>query len=60
MASRDDGFEQTFFRKMALALPLILVVAITHHLTGYVLGSFLLLWAVLSLMRKPSRWAWIS
>jgi hypothetical protein len=59
VASRDDGFEQSFFKKIALALPLILVVAITHHLTGYVLGSFLLLWSVLSLMRKPSRWAWI-
>lgn len=59
IASRDDGFERNFLSKLILTIPLIIVVAITHHLTGYVLGSFVLLWTLLSLMRKPSRWAWL-
>jgi hypothetical protein len=58
IASRDDGYEQNFLSKLMLALPLILFVAITHHLTGYVMGIFILLWTVLSFVRKPSRWAW--
>jgi hypothetical protein len=60
VASRDDGYESNFWQKLLLPLPLICLVAITHHITGYVLAAFLTLWTVLSFFRRSKRWSWIS
>jgi hypothetical protein len=59
IASRDDGYESSFWKKLLLPLPLICVVAITHHLTGYVLIGLLAFWTLLS-FRRGSRWTWLT
>ncbi|MBC7814817.1 MAG: hypothetical protein H7175_26910 [Burkholderiales bacterium] len=60
VASRDDGYERNFLQKLALAAPLIIVVAMTHHLTGYVLIGFLALWTLFSPFRKMERSSWLT
>jgi hypothetical protein len=59
-ASRDDGYERNFLQKLALALPLIVLVAMTHHFTGYVLVALLGLWTLFSPFRKLERSSWLT
>ncbi|HVU09930.1 MAG TPA: hypothetical protein VHD90_01580 [Phototrophicaceae bacterium] len=49
--------EKHLLTHVALLLPLIALVAVTHHLTGYVLVGFLILWTVAALIRRGEpRW----
>jgi hypothetical protein len=43
---RTPGF--SLFRLMVVVSPILLTIAITHHLTGYALGGLLILWMLTS------------
>jgi hypothetical protein len=62
VASRNEKYEERPLKTLILALPMIGAVAITHHLTGYVVTGFLFLWAFMALLRRrqSSRWLWIG
>ncbi len=49
--------EKHLLTHLALLLPLVVLVAVTHHLTGYVLVGFLILWTFAAMIRRGEpRW----
>lgn len=52
--------ERHFLLHLALLLPLIVLVAMTHHLTGYVLCGFLGLWTFMAIVRNRRERQWIA
>ena len=50
--------EKHFLTHLLLGLPLIALVAITHHLTGYVLIGFLGIWTIAALLRNRHGQQW--
>ncbi len=50
--------ERRFLSHLLLILPLIVLVAVTHHLTGYVLAGFLILWTFAGLVRNRHERQW--
>jgi len=50
--------EKHLLAHLLLLLPLIVLVAVTHHLTGYVLVGFLILWTLAALIRRQGTPRW--
>lgn len=48
-----------FLGHLALILPLIVLVALTHHLTGFVLAGFLVLWTFAAFIRNRHERQWV-
>lgn len=55
----NENGGRRFFGQFLIVLPLIFLVAITHHLTGYVLAALLGLWTVTSMIRRQSPLGWM-
>jgi uncharacterized membrane protein len=55
---RQRQHDHSRSRLLALILPMLLMVVITHHLTAYVLVAFLSLWALLAVFvnRREREW----
>jgi hypothetical protein len=58
--TQDVQNVRRFLTHFMLALPLIVMVAITHHLTAYVLAGFLGLWTFAALLRNRLERHWIA
>src|SRR5262249_37078193 len=52
--------ERHFLKHLLLLLPLIILVAVTHHVTGYVLAGFLFLWTIAALIRNQHEHQWLK
>ena len=48
-----------YLQHLVLILPLVFVVAFTHHLTSYVLVGILFLWAIVALLKNYKSGEWI-
>ncbi len=49
-----------YLQHLLLILPLVFVVAFTHHLTSYVLVGILFLWAIVALLKNYKSGEWIK
>lgn len=57
---REAERERNFWRLLILTLPLIGALAVTHHLTGYVLVGLLFLFTLAAVIYRRSRLSWAS
>lgn len=60
VALRERSQDRSLFRLALLILPMILMIAITHHLTAYVLAGLLFVWAFVAYFVNRAQREWLD